>query len=212
MKINLLPPEVLERQRTRRRTVIAFVAGLAVLGLIVAFYFLQVLQLNDVEDQVAAQQSLNAQLQAQINELQDVAALEDQIDQTRLVLSGLLQDRVLWSGVLRDISLVIPGEVWLSGLSAQVGATEAAATTTTDTTGAAAPLTGIVGQISFNGFAFDHRDVALWLSRLEDVRGFINPWLSTSAKSVIGETPAVAFASSVDLSEQAIARKAGDLP
>jgi len=66
-----------------------------------------------------------------------------------------------------------------------------------------------VGQISFSGFAFDHRDVALWLSRLEDVRGFINPWLSSSTKSELGTTTVVQFASSVDLSEEALARRAG---
>jgi hypothetical protein len=51
--------------------------------------------------------------------------------------------------------------------------------------------------------------VALWLSRLEDVRGFINPWLATSTKSVIGTTPVVNFTSSVDLSEDALARRGG---
>ncbi len=211
MRINLLPPEVLERQRARRRTTAAVLAGVLFLIAIGGFYFLQVLRLGAVEDDVAEQRAVNASLEAQIAELQDVAALEDEIDRTRLVLSTLLQDRVLWSGVLRDVSLVIPGEVWLNGLSAQLGAGEAAATTTTETTETTEPdpaLAGtIVGQISFNGFAFDHRDVALWLSRLEDVRGFINPWLSTSAQTLIGTTDAVGFTSSVDLSDQAIARR-----
>jgi Tfp pilus assembly protein PilN len=208
MRINLLPPEVLERQRTRRRTFAAFAVGLLVLVLVAGFYFLQVLRLSDVEDNVRAQQAVNSQLEAQIAELQDIAALEDEIDRTRLVLSGLLEDRVLWSGVLRDISLVIPGEVWLSGLAAQVGVIETT-TTTTETTGEPAITSSVVGQISFDGMAFDHRDVALWLSRLEDVRGFINPWLSSSTKTLIGAIEAVGFTSSVDLSEQAIARRDG---
>jgi hypothetical protein len=67
----------------------------------------------------------------------------------------------------------------------------------------------LIGQISFDGFAFTHRDVALWLSRLEDVRGFINPWLSNSTKTNIGTQEAVQFTSSVDLTEQALARRRG---
>lgn len=208
MRINLLPPEVLERQRARRRTFLTFAGGVIVLILIGAFYFLQILRLSSVEDNIAAQRAVNAQLEGQIAELQDIAALEDEIDRTRLVLSGLLEDRVLWSGVLRDISLVIPGEVWLNGIAGQVGQT-VEGTTTTETTAQPAGTSGIVGQISFDGFAFDHRDVALWLSRLEDVRGFINPWLSSSAKTLIGTTDAVGFTSSVDLSDQAIARRDG---
>ncbi len=204
MRINLLPPEVLERQRTRRRTVIAFGAGILVLVVLAGFYLVQVFTLQGVEEDIEIQQAVNAELEAQIAELQDIAALEDEIERTRLVLSGLLQNRVLWSGILRDVSLVIPGEVWLNGLSAQLGLGGA------EDTGAPV-TTGVVGQISFSGFAFDHRDVALWLSRLEDVRGFINPWLSTSSKTTVGEQEAVTFTSSVDLSEQAVARR-GERP
>ena len=201
MRINLLPPEVLERQRTRRRTVMVFGTGLLVLVVLAGFYLVQVLTLAGVEEDIEIQQAANAELEAQIAELQDIAALEDEIERTRLVLAGLLQNRVLWSGVLRDISLVIPGEVWLNGITAQLGVIAGQ--------DPAAPVTatGMVGQISFTGFAFDHRDVALWLSRLEDVRGFINPWLSTSSKTQVGEQDAVTFTSSVDLSEQAVARR-----
>ncbi|MGH2737176.1 MAG: PilN domain-containing protein [Actinomycetota bacterium] len=216
MRINLLPPEIYERQRVRRRTAAVIVVGLIVLAALGAFYFLQILRLNEVEDDITAQEAENAQLRAQIGELQEIDALQQEIEATRTVLNTLLADRVLWSGVLRDVSLVIPGQAWLSGLNGQVGApgtagTTATTTTTTTTTtpGQAAQPGALVGQISFDGFAFTHRDVALWLSRLEDVRGFLNPWLSNSTKTDIGTQEAVQFNSSVDLSEQALARRRG---
>jgi Tfp pilus assembly protein PilN len=218
VRINLLPPEIYERQRVRRRTAAVIVVGLIVLAALGAFYFLQILRLNEVEDDITAQEAENAQLRAQIGELQEIDALQREIEATRTVLNALLQDRVLWSGVLRDVSLVIPGQAWLSGLSGQVGAPGTAGTTATTTTGATTTTTtpgqaaqpgALVGQISFDGFAFTHRDVALWLSRLEDVRGFLNPWLSNSTKTDIGTQEAVQFNSSVDLSEQALARRRG---
>jgi Tfp pilus assembly protein PilN len=218
VRINLLPPEIYERQRVRRRTAAVIVVGLIVLAALGAFYFLQMLRLNEVEDDIAAQEAENAQLQAQIGELQEIDALQQEIEATRTVLNALLADRVLWSGVLRDVSLVIPGQAWLSGLNGQVGApgtagttptTTTGTTTTTTTPGQAAQPGALVGQISFDGFAFTHRDVALWLSRLEDVRGFVNPWLSNSTKTDIGTQEAVQFNSSVDLSEQALARRRG---
>jgi len=218
VRINLLPPEIYERQRVRRRTAAVIVVGLIVLAALGAFYFLQILRLNEVEDDITAQEAENAQLQAQIAELQEIDALQREIEATRTVLNALLADRVLWSGVLRDVSLVIPGQAWLSGLSGQVGAPGTAGTTATTTTGTTTTTTtpgqaaqpgALVGQISFDGFAFTHRDVALWLSRLEDVRGFLNPWLSNSTKTDIGTQEAVQFNSSVDLSEQALARRRG---
>jgi Tfp pilus assembly protein PilN len=182
--------------------------GVVLLALVGGFYFLQVLRLSGVEEDIQAQESVNQGLRTQIAELQDIAVLEQEIAETRDLLAQLLQDRILWSGVMRDVSLVIPGQVWLDGLSATSGAAAEGAE--------AAPIAptgeggGLVGQISFSGFAFDHREVALWLSRLEDVRGFINPWLSTSTRSEIGATSVVQFSSSVDLSEQALARRAGE--
>ena len=223
MRINLLPPEIHERQRIRRRTAAVVAVGLIALAGLGAFYFLQILRLNEVEDDVAAQEAQNSQLRSQIAELQEIDLLQQEIETTRTLLDGLLADRILWSGVLRDISLVVPGQAWLSGLQGQVGtpaaggtttttpgSTTAAGATTTTTPGEAAPGGTLVGQISFNGFAFTHRDVALWLSRLEDVRGFVNPWLSNSTKTDIGIQQAVQFTSSVDLSEQALARRRGE--
>jgi Tfp pilus assembly protein PilN len=209
MRINLLPPEIHERQRARRRTFAVIAIGLILLAAIGGFYFLQVLNLSRVEEDISAQDSENAALQQQISELQEVAQLQVEIESTRTLLSGLLSDRLLWSGILRDISLVIPGEAWLEALT---GSTTAAAEAGVPPADPAGPAAGLVGQITFSGFAFDHRDVALWLSRLEDVRGFVNPWLANSTKSPIGATEAVQFTSSVDLSEQALARRAGEQP
>jgi Tfp pilus assembly protein PilN len=224
MRINLLPPEVGERQKLRRRTLATIGVGIVLLALVGGFYFLQVIRLSGVEEDIQAQEAVNADLQRQISELQDVAALEQEISATRQLLSTLLQDRVLWSGVLRDISLVIPSELWLDGLTGQVGAGAAVGADAEAPVALPGTEGGLVGQISFTGSAFSHREVALWLSRLEDVRGFINPWLASSTKvsaeavaedgTVIAPTgpELVNFASSVDLSDQALARRTGGSP
>jgi Tfp pilus assembly protein PilN len=225
MRINLVPPEIHQRQQTRRRTGAVIVVGILALAAVGGFYFLQVLRENSIQDDIAAQQAENAELQRQIDELQEIGQLQAEIESTRQLLNTLLADRILWSGVLRDISLVLPGEVWLNGLTGTAGApgtttapgtaaaptTTSAGTTTTTTTTVGQPAApgGLVGQISFNGFAFSHPDVALWLSRLEDVRGFVNPWLQNSADTVIGTQTVEQFTSSVDLSEQALARRQG---
>jgi Tfp pilus assembly protein PilN len=203
VKINLLPPEILERQRARRRTFAVVAFGLVLLLVMGGFYVLQLLRLSDLEDRLAAQRTTNAQLQAQIAELQEVAALQQQLSDSRALLADLLSNQVYWSSILRDVSLVIPGEAWLAGLTGAVAGAEAGETTELTV----AP--GLVGTISFTGFAFDHRDVALWLSRLEDVRGFINPWLASSSKTLVGTSEVVTFESSVDLSEQVLARRGG---
>lgn len=196
MKINLLPPEILERQRIRRRTVMVALGGLVVLLALVGLYVLQQQRLSGVRDDLEAQRAANDQLRQQIAGLQEFEELEQELAANRELLAQLLVNEVRWSGVLRDVSLVIPGESWLTSLNGTIAAPgqeeapeEAAA--------------GLIGQILFDGFAFDHRAVALWLSRLEEVEGFVNPWLSISEKTQIGTTEVVQFVSTVDLSEAA---------
>jgi Tfp pilus assembly protein PilN len=205
VRINLLPPEVFERQRARRRTVAVSALGFIVLAALGAFYVLQISRLSDVEDDITAQQATNAEFQAQIAELQDVAQLEQELAVTRTLLDGLLADRIQWSGMLGDVSLVIPAQAWLNGLTGTAGAAVPAE-------GEAVPTGAFAGQIQFTGFAFEHRDVALWLSRLEDVRGFLNPWLSSSTKTEIGDREVVQFQSSVDLSPEVLESERGGQP
>lgn len=208
MRINLLPPEIKERQRVRRQTAAVAVVGALVIAALGALFFLQQVRLQGVEDELADQQAVNAALQQDINELSRFAALEAELQGTRGLLDELLQNQVLWSGVLRDISLVIPGTAWLTQLTGTVTAEQPVVEGTAPTTTVTGPA-GLVGNITFTGNALDHRSVALWLARLEDVNGFVNPWLASSQKTDIGSTEVVEFNSSVDLSEEIIVPPGG---
>jgi Tfp pilus assembly protein PilN len=203
MRINLLPTEIKERQRIRRRGGLVAALGVVVLAGLGAFYFLQQVRLNDLKADLTAQEAENSRLQAEIAELQEFDQQQQELAASQDLLNTLLADEVRWSGVLRDISLVIPGQTWLTTVNGQITQVEGAAETTTGET------TGLIGQLSFNGFGLSHRAVALWLTRLEDVEGFANPWVSTSQKTVIGVQEVVQFTSTADLSQQILARSEG---
>jgi Tfp pilus assembly protein PilN len=202
VRVNLLPGEIKERQRIRRRGGAVAVVGVLVLAALGAFYFLQQMRLNDLEQDLAAQEAENDRLRGEIAELQEFDQQERELAASQDLLGTLLADEVRWSGVLRDISLVIPGQTWLTTLNGQITQAEG---TTQPTEGPS----GLIGQISFNGFGLSHRAVALWLTRLEDVEGFANPWVSTSQKTEIGLQEVVQFTSTTDLSEQVLARSQG---
>jgi Tfp pilus assembly protein PilN len=201
MRINLLPPEVRQRQTVRRKTAAVVAAGVVVLAGVAALYFLQQLRLVGVNNDLEEQQATNSGIQAQINDLRRFDELQREVQASRTMLTTLMANEILWSGVLRDVSLVIPSDVWLSSVDGQTNETGQGPAPATPGVGQ-----GLVGQISFNGFSLDHRAVALWLARLDDVRGFANPWLSNAQKTKVGDNSAVQFTSSVDLSQQAVAR------
>jgi Tfp pilus assembly protein PilN len=196
-RINLLPPEIIQRQRARRQTAAVAAVGLLVIVLLAGFYVLQQIKLSGVQKDLTAQRERNADLQAQVNELKRFDEIVGQINQKEQLLATLLANEVRWSGVMRDLSLVIPGNAWLTALTATV---------TDPVTNALAPVTvtnpDIVGNITFEGTADRHPTVAEWLTALEKIRGFLNPWVTQSAAVQLGPNAAfVHFTSSVDLTK-----------
>lgn len=198
-QVNLLPLEVQQRRRTRRQTTMVSAAVAGVLGFMILVFILQSARLATANRQLQVQQAANGRLQTQINGLTRFEQLKQSVTEKETLLSNVLQGEILWSGVLRDVSLVIPRDMWLTSLS---GSMQASSTGSTTGTAASTPVAeGLVGSIQFEGQAFAHTTVADWLNRLEQVKGWLNPWISTSSKAGTGAQ--VNFSSTVDLGAEA---------
>jgi Tfp pilus assembly protein PilN len=91
-----------------------------------------------------------------------------------VALSDALSARVAWDRILREFSLVLPEDVWLTTLSSTSGTTAAPA--------AGAAATSSEGTFTINGFASSQADVALLLSRLAVVPEFSSVQLQSSAR------------------------------
>jgi type IV pilus assembly protein PilN len=201
--INLLPSEVKQRQRTRRSTVLVGFAGGAVVAVLVGLWFLQGVHLSDTESKLADQQQANARLQAQISKLHRFEEIRNDLENRRTLLRQTLAGTVEWSGVLHDLSLIVPDRMWLTQMTGQLNTTSAAPVAPTapvTATGTGPPL---VGTIQFTGDALDKQTVALWLTKLESVRGWVNSWLTQATETDAGGTRVVTVNSSVDLTKRA---------
>jgi Tfp pilus assembly protein PilN len=205
--INLLPQEVKQRQRTRRSTVLVAVAGGAVVAVLVALWFLQGVHLSDTESKLAEQQQTNARLQGEISKLHRFEEIRNDLENRRTLLRQTLAGTVEWSGILHDLSLVVPDRMWLTQMSGQLNS----ASTPTAPAVPGSPTTGtgtgtgpaLVGTIQFQGDALDKKTVALWLTKLETVRGWVNAWLSQAQEQDMNGTTVVSVNSSVDLTKRA---------
>lgn len=206
-QVNLLPTEVREGQKSRRALAAVILGVGAVVFLLLFVYTLQTARLANANHKLEAQKALNQSLQTQIDSLQQFANLKAEVALRQTLLQQALSNEVRWSGVLRDISMVIPGHMWLTGLTGTVadqpvssGGSAPPSTPTTPSVGG--PQT-LVGTIQFTGMASDNPTVALWLSRLVRVTGWENSWLSSAQK--VAQDPThpgpskVQFSTSVDL-------------
>jgi type IV pilus assembly protein PilN len=198
-QVNLLPSGVRERQRSRRLTlaVVAAVGGVVMALLFV--YVLQIGRLASANRQFTAQQAINRGYRTKIASLQQFANLKATVTTRQALVSQLLHGEVLWSGVLHDLSMVMPDQMWLTNMSAALSQGSSSKAP------AASPGANslLVGSIQFQGYAFDHPTVALWLARLQQVHGWVNPWISNASRVEFNQHTVVQFTSTVDLTTDA---------
>ncbi len=107
-QVNLLPPELRARQKTRQQTTLIVGGGVALIVLLLGFWFLQGQKLAGVNDDVAAQNLTNSGLQTQIDQLQDFQQLQEQAAAQQALLAKAFSGEVSFSQMLMDISRTIP--------------------------------------------------------------------------------------------------------
>ena len=193
-QVNLLPPEILAAQRQRRLAGVVALAGVGVIGLILVFYVLQLGRVSGIRSDIDQQQQTNQGLQAEIAKLREFETLRAQAQAKQKLLNDVFANEISFSGLLMDISRVIPSTAALTSMN--VTSQEP-----TPTTGGSTLLTG---RIDISGLALDYDTVASWLTRLERVRGWVNPWVTSIADPEAGP---ITYSSGVDLTTAALTER-----
>ena len=203
-QVNLLPPELRERQAIRRTTSLVVAAGLAALALIGIFYFFQVQRLSQVQSDLEAQQSANARLVSQIASLREFAALQAELAAKEALIDVIFVNEVSWSSALLDVSRVIPDASYLTNLTGQIVATVAGEVVAEPTGGT--PETTLVGNMTFAGVANQTATIATWITRLEQVQGWVNAWVNSAQEDAPGSR-IYTFSNGLDLTQEAVTER-----
>ncbi len=203
-RVNLLPSEIKKGQETRRRFVLFVLAGIALVLLIVAFWFLQSMRLSDVQNQIDAQNQQNQAIQQQINGLQQYEQLQTEAQQQQDLLSSAYAGEVSYSGMLVDISKVIPSDTYLTNFASTLQPPGSASSATPSSSSTS--TTTFVGNMTFSGETLHFDSMSTWLNRLGEVQGWANPWVSsvTADSAVVG---AYTYDTSVDLTQDALTER-----
>ncbi len=202
-QVNLLPPDIRQRQQSRRMALLVVAGGGVILAVILAFYALQFGTVSGVNDDIAQQESTNAQLQTQIADLQKFKDLQGRAQAKQALLDQAYANEVSFSGLLMDLSREIPTNEYLTDLSVQLNVAP------TDATGAATPTTPtvFVGSITASGGADTVPTITSWLTNLEMVKGWVNSWVTTVDRTDQDGVVTENFTSSADLTNAVVTER-----
>jgi Tfp pilus assembly protein PilN len=185
--VNLLP---LHARAGRRRppTAALAVAGAGILAasLLTVGYFSTNDNVDQREQELAALEQQLAAARSAAKPKRDQTGLAAQRDQRFTALNDALAKRLPWDRILREVSLVMPDDVWLSSLAA-------GGSTTAD------PSTPTAQTVTFTGFTYSQESVARMLNRLALVPEIANVKLQSSAVTEVGSQQIYGFTILADL-------------
>jgi Tfp pilus assembly protein PilN len=197
--VNLLPRD-LAKTKTRQLNpplVTAVVAGVVVVAVLAAGFVTASAKVSHKRTELDAARAELALIPTPVAPDTASTALAGERMQRVAALQSALNGRVAWDRVLREISLVLPDDVWLSGLTLQApdATTSVVPPTgsTTETTPAPAAPTSAPDAFTMDGKAFTHEGVARLLSRLALVPDLENVTLGHSTRTEVGQRAAVEF-------------------
>jgi Tfp pilus assembly protein PilN len=166
--VNLLPREV-EKTKTSRLSppvVTGLIVGVVVIALLAIGFVRESANVSHKRTALEAARTELALIPAPVPDSTS-STLAGQRAARIAALQSALNGRVAWDRVLREISLVVPENVWLSGLTLQAPAQPTTVVPTPGSVAAPPPTsTPTYTDFTMNGKAFSHDGVARLLSRL----------------------------------------------
>jgi Tfp pilus assembly protein PilN len=207
-RVNLLPPEIEAQRRFKKVQAGLGLAVVASVGVVGALFLAANGQVNAAQGDLDTETARGTTLQADVAKYADVPAVYAQVDAAEAQLTQAMGREVRWSGFLNDLSLITPGKVWLTGVTA----TE---TVDVNPLAAAAPAptgygTPNIGTLTFEGKGYTHNDVAAWLKALAGEDGLADPYFSQSIQEKIGTEDSVSFTSQAVITDDLLSNRFSD--
>ena len=200
--VNLLPPA---GRRTPgfagAKAPLALIGAVAVLGGMGYYGWSLHSQVGDAKSDVAAASAERDGLRSQLGAFQ-AAQQRDAAQQVRKgAIVGLVSGRTNWERIIRDLSAVMPREVWLTNLKGEADAAPAGVTPVTAT-----PQTDnavVPRGIHLDGFAYNQTQVALLMARAATVPGLGEPRLASSEVQAGADRDLIHFIIDIPIDQRA---------
>jgi Tfp pilus assembly protein PilN len=197
--INLLPRDDARRgrQKTQWIVLVPVVAAVVLTGVLSAAFLSASAKVKDKQAELATlKDTLAAIPTPDASKIQSQSALASDKQVRVTALSAALSRRVAWDRIFRELSLVLPDDVWLATITARAPVSSStAAAPAPAAPGAAVAAT----QFTLDGYTYSHPAVARLLSRLSVIPDLVNVQLQQSTMTKVGVAKAVHFVIAADV-------------
>jgi Tfp pilus assembly protein PilN len=185
--VNLLPRDDPNRRSKTNVPVVIGVAGAVLTTALVAMMFMSAS--SAVHDRQQQLDTLRAELAVVPPPVQQSSAQAGLVEEQKarvIAVATAMQRRVAWDRVLREVTLVLPEDVWLLSLAGVSPASPGSI-------GVSAPTSGAPTGFTLNGYTYSQDGVARVLSRLMVVPDLANVQLASSSVTKVGTQDIVQF-------------------
>jgi Tfp pilus assembly protein PilN len=195
---NLLPPDLAQSRRKMPTAAIAAVGAGAAVGVLLAGGY--VITSGTVDERRNELQSLRAELAAVPAPARPVIPVRPELETEKTArrdaVAAALAKRVAWDRVLRELSQVLPEDVWLESMSASAA---------TPAEGEAAAAGGAQAQgFTLKGMTYSQEAVARFLSRLTLLPSLDDVTLQESVETERGNRQLYSFVILANVSPAAV--------
>ncbi|MDW7683207.1 MAG: PilN domain-containing protein [Bacillota bacterium] len=174
IRINLLPPEIVEERQRKAVRARNFKGTVFVLVLLMAgFGGLMTLTLQ-TRSQLYALKERHTEVNTEIKTYAPVVGLQGEVNNRTGLVQSAMGPQLAWREALSLVGSHIPENVWLTNFSLAMGEDGH-------------------GEMVMRGLTYDHPSTARWISTLEDVQGFTDIRASFSAEETVDESELVRF-------------------
>jgi len=187
VRVNLLPPEILEKRKSEQHWVFVRLGGVVVVAALVLAYLVPSVIVIEKQSDLSLAQQDAANFQREAERYKIFEDKQSDLQARQAVANVALTGEDDWSRLLNELSLVLPPDVWVTNI--QVGEDQGVNITgsASDATATDAPESG-------------HKSIAKLLVRLADLDQLSNVWLTLSTiQRVPGQDAVVNFQVQADV-------------
>ena len=116
IKINLLPKEILEKEKGKQIVLLVSFVGLCIVGAAVGLYGLRLLKYNAMKAELRKIENKLQPLQAVIKQVDTIEAEKGRVNIKIGVIKTLLMETLVYPKFMQEISILIPKNVWINKL------------------------------------------------------------------------------------------------